>query len=524
VTDRSGPAGSAPSILHRDATTPDDHAAREREGAAALARAADLHLDQVIDTLTKGREGYALHPLFHAPLADADAVAYRHEVFRDLDDEALRDALEAFSAALRHHREGRRRADLIRNPLQRHRLHLDGATAYVAAVETVSRALDRAGIGSRGLGGVAGWLRAYVASPSFTTLRNDARALRGELERVLYGLTVLEDRVHVGRVPSQHDYGADVERSFERFRRGPRAERAEPSDARVELDPVEAEVLDLVAQLHPDVFDAVRAFVARHPVYVDDTVIRFERELQFYLAFLAASDTLAVSGLRCCLPTIVPAGAGLQARDAFDLALALHLDAGAMPIVPNDVELLEHERALVVTGANQGGKSTYARAVGQLHHLAALGLPVPASSARLPLVDVVLTHFEGEDDLRTLQGKLQEELARVRDVLERATPSSVVIMNEAFSSTSGEDAFALGRSVLERLLDLGACTVYVTFVDELASFDPRVASVMATVDPVDGVGRTFRLERRPADGKAHAVALARAHGLTYEQLKRRLSA
>jgi DNA mismatch repair protein MutS len=64
--------------------------------------------------------------------------------------------------------------------------------------------------------------------------------------------------------------------------------------------------------------------------------------------------------------------------------------------------------------------------------------------------------------------------------------------------------------------------VWVTFVDELASLDPAVVSMVCGVDPADPTRRTFELTRRPADGRAYAVAIARAHGLTYDELRRRL--
>jgi len=504
---------SIPSVLWRPGSS--------AEPGPAPACLGDLHLDQVFAAVAEGRDAEALAPTFRAPLRAVADVAYRHDVFRDLADADLRGRLEAFAGAMRHLRVLRRRAEAVRNPRQAQRLRLDAAAAYVGAVRALARALARP-LRSQGLRAVAAHLDALVASAGFRTLEGDVERVERDLGAVTYRLTLLEDRVHIARAVVQEDYGAAVERTFRPFRRREAPERPAERDDRTDLNVVEAAILERVALLHPEPFAALAAFAARHDAAPDRVVARFEREAAFYLAYLGFAARFEAAGLEFTLPEVGVDEKRLDVAGGFDLALAHRLLEEGGDVVVNDVRLEGAERILVVTGANQGGKSTFARMLGQLHYLAALGCPVPARRARLTLVDAVHTHFDRAEDLRTLQGKLQEELERLRDLLERATPRSLVVMNEAFSSTSTDDALELGRGTLQRLLDLDAFGVYVTFVDELASFDPRVASVTATVRPDEGARRTFEIVRRPADGRAHAVAIARAYGLTYEQLQGRL--
>ena len=148
--------------------------------------------------------------------------------------------------------------------------------------------------------------------------------------------------------------------------------------------------------------------------------------------------------------------------------------------------------------------------------------PYPDKQRGLYLPDRVFTHLEKQEDIATLRGKLDDELVRMRDILEHATAESVVVINEIFSSTTLADAVQVGEKVLTRIVELGCLAVCVTFVDELTTIAEATVSMVATVAADDPSQRTFKVVREPADGRAYAWALADKYGLTHERLKARL--
>lgn len=211
-------------------------------------------------------------------------------------------------------------------------------------------------------------------------------------------------------------------------------------------------------------------------------------ELGFYVACLNLHEQLVEKGEPTCFPLPrLPRDTGLSARGLYDVSLAFHLDSR---VIGNDVDA-EGKALVMITGANQGGKSTFLRSVGLAQLMMQAGMFVGAETFAANTRDGIFTHFRREEDPTMIRGKLEEELNRMSKIADTIRPASLLLCNESFASTNEREGSEIGRQVVGALLEAGVKVLYVTHLFDLAHGFYRQQLPTALF---------LRAERRP-DGK-----------------------
>jgi DNA mismatch repair protein MutS len=261
-------------------------------------------------------------------------------------------------------------------------------------------------------------------------------------------------------------------------------------------------------------------------------------ELAFYLGAARLMKRLQASGLPLCRPAIAPKEARVCAISGlYNVNLALRLIARddkadlSGVIIPNDALFGTAGRIFVLTGPNQGGKTTYTQAVGLAMVLAQAGLFVAGTQARISPADNIHTHFPVEERPEMETGRLGEEAKRLAHIFAQATRYSLILLNESLASTSPGESLYLARDIVRTLRVLGARAIYATHLHELAAGcddlnaetpgDSLIASLVSLIQEGGGTGeitQTYRIIPGPPRGRSYARELAARYGISYEQL------
>jgi len=224
----------------------------------------------------------------------------------------------------------------------------------------------------------------------------------------------------------------------------------------------------------------------------------------------------------CSTPRFSPPEARrLALRDARHPLLEDVLRRQKRPVMPASLELGGETRTLLISGPNSGGKTVTLKTVGLLALMAQAGLPVPCGEAEFPFFDQVLADMGDNQSIQESLSTFSAHMTRIREMVERVTPDSLVLPDELGRATDPEEGGALGVAILDRFRASGAFTLASTHLVALKVYGANTAGVLngsmgfdeETLQP------TYVL-RLGAPGKSAGLEIARRLGLSEGLLER----
>ncbi len=245
--------------------------------------------------------------------------------------------------------------------------------------------------------------------------------------------------------------------------------------------------------------------VAQSADHIDSFLNNLRLELAFYISCLHLSEQLAQLEEPIAFPQPVPSG---ERRHSFtglyDIALALTMK---QKVVGNDVNA-DGKDLVIITGANQGGKSTFLRSIGLAQLMMQCGMFVPAESFSASLCKGLFTHYKREEDTSMQSGKFDEELGRMSVIVDHITQDSMILFNESFAATNEREGSEIARQIVTALLEKRAEVFYVTHLYELAyGFHAKRLdnAIFLRADRQPGGRRTYKLNEGEPLQTSYAV-------------------
>ena len=483
----------------------------------------DLNLDQIMDRVTEGW-GQEVLALFYAFPESQAEEAYRRAVYDDVKRKEVYDALMEFETGMCVRKQFAERREHVLEELQKQVWYLREAQKYIASLEKLKEKLENALLVSEGIKTLLEWVSGVLQEKTFREFREEVLALWQELSSFRVQLTYEKERFTITEGKGTGKYEQFLSECFPAHQKIFKS----PFLGSEDFSNLEEELVKLFRKKHKDFFERLVCFYYKKINFVHEGMERLLIEMGYYLSFAKFQKKMQENDFRFCTPqttTQKEKNEGgddvLSAKGLYDLALALSNLEKGKKVIPNDAYLAADESFFVLTGPNQGGKTTYARSLGQLIYLAKMGFDVPAEAAEVPHYQNLWTHFSVEESAETGRGKLMDELVRLKPMMQKGQTNCFVVINELFTTAANYDANVMGKRVLEYFIGEHCKGIYVTHLADLSKACEGVVSLRAGVDA--NLVQTYQIERSEAKELAGANRQVEKYRLTYEQLKERFA-
>lgn len=475
----------------------------------------DFNVDQIIDRICRNW-GENISSFYYYLPADKESEDYRREVMADVKIVSLNEVLMSFVCKMKQHQEIINKKEFVKREIQKASWHVSEVLQYGEALQELYGALQEADIRSQGMISLKESLETYLASEEFKTMYQTAGELQQARNSYRFKVKYSNNQVVVseGEIPGTYDNFLKSNLTE------PEKPMKSPFVENPDLVSLEMLIIEILQKKKPELFKNTLDFYKKYKDYAKEVYIQLGKELPYYLAFYKYEEKMQKKGFAFTTPT-VDETQDMFATGLYDLALAYVNSEDGKEVTCNDVIYGAGESFVVLTGPNQGGKTTFARSLGQMMYFTKMGLDVPALAANVHYFNKILTHFTVEESVETGRGKLQEELVRLKPMMHGEGTKDFVIINELFTTAANYDAIIMGQRVLQHFIGQNCKGIYVTHLKELTQAHESVVSMRAMLD--EQGKQNHKIVRKEAEDIACAINQVNKYRLKYEQLKERLS-
>lgn len=466
----------------------------------------DFNLDVLISKVNSLSRGYDLQPIFSYLPTEREIIEYRRKITGDFQDPELREVFQTYSSRIEKVKNYEKNSIYNNHSLQKGKWHEDALYLFAEAVTELYENLTEKEGYSEAMAEVREYVKSYIDTADFREWRELMREVHEKVNGHAVTVSIQKNKVVLEEDEEQTDF---LKRMTEAFSLREKTER-EGRENEKKLSRFEETLAERLVKKQK----LEKKLKQLLEIKIPEPFLELAYEVQFYLGFYRFVDFMEKSGYSFALPE---EGDRIHVTEGYDAALALKEEE--TKVVANDFVLGGSEQFFVITGANGGGKTTFARMVGQILYFGQLGLLAPCKSAKLPYFTGIMSHFSKEESNETGKGKLMEELTRLKPMMEKNSKNCFVILNELFTTAATLDAGIMGKKVLRHFIENGCLGIYVTHIQALAEESGHIVSLVAELE-ADHHTRSFKIVRKPAEEGEYEDSLITEYNMTYQQMKK----
>lgn len=476
----------------------------------------DLNINRIIERIQfHWVEDIASY--YHYFPENEECEKYRRDVYKDIKNQTLREAVMACVEHLRQRDTAIANSNEVKKIVQDESWKMWGMYHYCCAFEKLYEGLMAANPTSEGFKGLTEYLKVYLADEKYKNMSAKCKELTKQFKNFNLILVMENDKISITQGKLEGSYETFLKESFPDMT----CELRSPFRTNTDMTPLEEELFKTFYKKNKSYFKEMSDLCQEYENYGDEVLLRFRNEVGFYMSFQRFEEIMKSEGFAFTVPQ-VDSKKEFHGAGVYDLALACVNYRMKKPVVSNEMVFHEDEMFFVVTGPNQGGKTTFARSLGQLVYFTKLGLDVPAIAANVPYYCDILSHFSVEESVETGRGKLKEELVRLEPMMKHSFENAFVIINELFTTAANYDACIMGKRVLKHFMDLKCHGVYVTHMKELSE-EEHIVSLKALSNQCEENGkvhniRTYKIVRGDGETMGYVGDLVDKYQLSYQQI------
>jgi DNA mismatch repair ATPase MutS len=420
-------------------------------------------------------------------LSDLDTILYRQDVLRDCmnNSSIIRDIYDIAVASIAREKTGywsllRDFPDTI---LQR---SIEVLQMFVGALKELRNIADEHAdqFQSEGFTVFFAMLKRELSDEYFATVQRHLRQLK------------FRDGVLISAELGQGNKGTNYILRKPRDRKENWIERIleqKPRSYTFHLHPRDESGAKALSELHDRGINLVANALAQATDHILSFFSMLQTELAFYVGCLNLESKLEQKGEPMSFPLPVAPGERKHSfAGLYDICLALSLE---QKIVSNEL-VADKKDLTIITGANQGGKSTFLRSIGVAQLLMQCGMFVPAESFCANVCEGIFTHYRREEDTTMKSGKFDEELSRMSGIVGHLKPNSMLLFSESFAATNDREGSEIARQIVCALLEKQIKIFFVTHLYEFAHgfYEKNMPNaIFVRAERQDDGGRTFKL-------------------------------